>query len=90
MTSRTDPHASHGTTAKRRAGPSRRSGFGGTLLGVFVGVALGLALAAGVAIAGGRFSDDCGDRQFTRRQPGKYGCNGGHTTGAGAWQHRWH
>jgi hypothetical protein len=49
MTSRTDHHASHAATAKRRAGPSRRSGFGGTLLGMFVGVALGLALAAGVA-----------------------------------------
>ncbi len=49
MTSRTDHHAPHATTAKRRAGPSRRSGFGGTLLGMFVGVALGLALAAGVA-----------------------------------------
>ena len=49
MTSRTDRHAPHAATAKRRAGPSRRSGFGGTLLGMFVGVALGLALAAGVA-----------------------------------------
>jgi cell division protein FtsN len=49
MTSRTDHHAPHTAAAKRRAGPSRRSGFGGTLLGVFVGVALGLALAAGVA-----------------------------------------
>jgi len=49
MTSRTDRHASPAATGKRRAGPSRRSGFGGTLLGMFVGVALGLALAAGVA-----------------------------------------
>jgi cell division protein FtsN len=49
MTSRTDHHASHGASAKRRPGGSRRSGFGGTLLGMFVGVALGLALAAGIA-----------------------------------------
>jgi cell division protein FtsN len=28
---------------------SRKSGFGGTLLGIFIGIALGLALAAGVA-----------------------------------------
>jgi cell division protein FtsN len=49
MTSRIDHRAPHAATAKRRSGPSRRSGFGGTLLGMFVGVALGLALAAGVA-----------------------------------------
>jgi cell division protein FtsN len=49
MTSRTDHRASHGATAKRGRGASRRSGLGGTLLGMFVGVALGLALAAGVA-----------------------------------------
>jgi cell division protein FtsN len=29
--------------------PSRKSGFGGTLFGIFIGVALGLSLAAGVA-----------------------------------------
>ena len=34
---------------KRRSVPSRKTGFGGTLLGIFVGVAMGLALAAGVA-----------------------------------------
>ena len=49
MTSRTDHRAPHAASAKRRSGPSRKSGFGGTLLGMFVGVALGLALAAGVA-----------------------------------------
>ena len=49
MTSRTDPRPSHAATARRRSGASRKSGFGGTLLGIFVGVALGLALAAGVA-----------------------------------------
>jgi cell division protein FtsN len=49
MTSRTDHRPSRAPIAKRRPGPSRRSGFGGTLLGVFIGVALGLALAAGVA-----------------------------------------
>jgi cell division protein FtsN len=49
MTSRIDHRAPHAATPKRRSAPSRRSGFGGTLLGIFVGVALGLALAAGVA-----------------------------------------
>jgi cell division protein FtsN len=49
MTSRTDHCAPHAAGARRRAGLSRRRGFGGTLLGMFVGVALGLALAAGVA-----------------------------------------
>ena len=33
----------------RRGTPSRRSGRGGTLIGIFVGIALGLAMAAGVA-----------------------------------------
>ena len=49
MTSRIDHRARPAATAKRRPGPSRKSGFGGTLLGMFVGIALGLALAAGVA-----------------------------------------
>ena len=49
MSSRIDHRAPHTATAKRRSGPSRRSGFGGTLLGMFVGVVLGLALAAAVA-----------------------------------------
>jgi cell division protein FtsN len=35
--------------SKPRATRSRKSGFGGTLLGLFIGLALGLALAAGVA-----------------------------------------
>ncbi|HVN36411.1 MAG TPA: SPOR domain-containing protein [Casimicrobiaceae bacterium] len=35
--------------SKPRAPRSRKSGFGGTLLGLFVGLVLGLALAAGVA-----------------------------------------
>ena len=35
--------------AKRRPVPSRKSGFGGTLFGIFIGVALGLSLAAAVA-----------------------------------------
>ncbi len=34
---------------RRRPLPSRKSGFGGTLFGIFIGVALGLSLAAGVA-----------------------------------------
>ena len=35
--------------AKRRPTSSRKSGFGGTLFGIFIGVALGLTLAAAVA-----------------------------------------
>jgi cell division protein FtsN len=35
--------------SKARAARSRKSGFGGTVLGLFIGLALGLALAAGVA-----------------------------------------
>jgi cell division protein FtsN len=48
MPSRTEHRPSRAGT-RRRSGPSRKSGFGGTLLGIFVGVAMGLALAAGVA-----------------------------------------
>ena len=49
MTSRTDHLSPRAGDAKRRAGPPRKSGFGGTLLGIFIGIALGLALAAGAA-----------------------------------------
>jgi len=49
MTSRTDHRPSRAADARRRSGPSRKTGFGGTLLGIFIGVAMGLALAAGVA-----------------------------------------
>jgi cell division protein FtsN len=49
MTSRTVHRAPRAASPKYRPGTSRKSGFGGTLLGMFVGVALGLALAAGVA-----------------------------------------
>ena len=49
MTQRTDRRPARAASAKRRGGPSRKSGRGGTLLGLFIGVALGLALAAGVA-----------------------------------------
>jgi len=35
--------------ARRRPASSRKSGFGGTLFGIFIGVALGLSLAAAVA-----------------------------------------
>ena len=48
MNSRTDRRpAQH--ASKPRAARSRKSGFGGTVLGLFIGLALGLALAAGVA-----------------------------------------
>ncbi len=49
MTSRTNHRGPGAASAKRHRGPPRKSGFGGTLLGVFIGIALGLALAAGVA-----------------------------------------
>jgi hypothetical protein len=49
MTSRTDHRPSRAADTRRRSGPSRKTGFGGTLLGIFIGVAMGLALAAGVA-----------------------------------------
>lgn len=49
MTSRIDRQPAHSAVGKRRAQPARRSGFGGTLLGLFIGIAVGLALAAGVA-----------------------------------------
>jgi len=48
MNSRADRRpAQH--AAKPRAARPRKSGFGGTVLGLFIGLALGLALAAGVA-----------------------------------------
>ena len=49
MSSRTDRRPSHEAAPKRRSGKSRRSGFGGTVLGLFIGIALGLGLAAAVA-----------------------------------------
>jgi len=49
MTSRADRRPGSASAAKRRPAGSRKSGRGGTLLGLFLGVVLGLALAAGVA-----------------------------------------
>jgi cell division protein FtsN len=49
MATRTDRRPATASSSKRRSGTSRKSGFGGTLLGLFIGIALGLALAAGVA-----------------------------------------
>ena len=46
MTTRT---ATRPPASRRRPVPSRKSGFGGTLFGIFIGVALGLSLAAAVA-----------------------------------------
>jgi cell division protein FtsN len=46
MTTRT---AARNVPLRGSGRPSRKSGAGGTLLGIFIGVALGLALAAGVA-----------------------------------------
>jgi len=50
MNARIDRQPARTANAKRRPERSRKSGFGGTLLGLFIGIALGLALAAGVAI----------------------------------------
>jgi len=47
MTSRTAARPPE--SARRRPVPSRKSGFGGTLFGIFIGVALGLSLAGAVA-----------------------------------------
>jgi cell division protein FtsN len=49
MTSRSDRRPAQVAAANRRPRGSRKSGFGGTLLGLFIGIVLGLALAAGVA-----------------------------------------
>jgi cell division protein FtsN len=48
MNSRADRRPAQ-QASKPRAARSRKSGFGGTLLGLFIGLALGLGLAAGVA-----------------------------------------
>jgi cell division protein FtsN len=48
MNSRADRRPAQQASKPSRA-RSRRSGFGGTVLGLFIGLALGLALAAGVA-----------------------------------------
>jgi cell division protein FtsN len=49
MNARTDRRPAHKAAPKRRSARSRKSGFGGTVLGLFVGIALGLALAAAIA-----------------------------------------
>ena len=49
MPPRSDRRPPPAAATNRRTGGSRRSGFGGTLLGLFIGIVLGLALAAGVA-----------------------------------------
>lgn len=49
MNSRIERQRPGAAIAKRRPGGSRRSGAGGTLLGLFIGIAVGLGLAAGVA-----------------------------------------
>jgi cell division protein FtsN len=70
MTSRTDHRPQRPADAKRRSAPLRQSGFGGTLFGIFIGVALGLALAAGVAFyllkAGNPYLASAGSRETPR------------------------
>src|ERR1700686_3837383 len=77
MTSRTDPRPAQGNRSRRAA---RKSGFGGTLLGLFIGIALGLALAAGVAFyltrAGNPYQaapSGRGSSRETTKEPGKPG-----------------
>jgi len=48
MNSRTDRRPAQ-QAAKPRSGRSRKSGFGGTVLGLFIGIAVGIGLAAAVA-----------------------------------------
>jgi cell division protein FtsN len=75
MTSRTDRQPQRPADTKRRSPPLRRSGFGGTLVGIFIGVALGLALAAGVAFyllkAGNPYLASSGSRETTTREGAK-------------------
>jgi cell division protein FtsN len=70
MTSRTDRRPQRPADTRRRSAPPRRSGFGGTLVGIFIGVALGLALAAGVAFyllkAGNPYLASTGARETPR------------------------
>ena len=49
MNARTNRRPPQQAGPRRHSGKSRKSGFGGTLLGLFIGIALGLALAAAVA-----------------------------------------
>ena len=49
MNSRSDRRPVQQAASKTRSGRSRKSGFGGTIVGLFIGIALGLALAAAVA-----------------------------------------
>ncbi len=70
MTSRTDRRPQRPADTRRRSAPLRQSGFGGTLVGIFIGVALGLALAAGVAFyllkAGNPYLASSGSRETPR------------------------
>jgi cell division protein FtsN len=70
MTSRNDRRPQRTADTRRRSAPLRRSGFGGTLVGIFIGVALGLGLAAGVAFyllkAGNPYLASGGSRETPR------------------------
>jgi len=80
MTSRTDLRPARGARENRSRKAPRKSGFGGTLLGLFIGIALGLALAAGVAFyltrAGNPYQAAPSGRESSRdvtKEPGKPG-----------------
>ena len=70
MPPRSDPRPARSAAAKRRTVSSRKSGFGGTLLGIFIGITLGLALAAGAAFylmkAGNPYAAPAPQREATR------------------------
>ena len=80
MPPRSDHRPSRSADAKWRTVSSRKSGFGGTLLGVFIGIALGLALAAGAAYylmkSGNPYAASGGQREPARdgaKDPAKAG-----------------
>jgi cell division protein FtsN len=70
MPPRSDHRNSRSADAKRRTVSSRKSGFGGTLLGIFIGITLGLGLAAGAAFylmkAGNPYAASGGQREPAR------------------------
>src|SRR5262245_9623996 len=70
MNSRSESIARRAAPPRRRPTPMRKSGRGGTLLGVFIRIALGLALAAGVAFyllkAGNPYASSGGSKDPAR------------------------
>jgi cell division protein FtsN len=74
MNARSDHRPPQQAAAKPRSGRSRKSGFGGTVLGLFIGIALGLALAAAVAFyitKGGNPYQAAAPARESSREPAK-------------------